>query len=139
VKDRQEEKAKKDADGFLSALKSGESMIKATKKFGVTPAASGFFKRNDSIPNIGPEREVAQTAFKLSNGKKFPDAAIKGEKGYYVIRLKERKIPDSKGFGKEQAKIKASLLQQKNLRAFEEYLAQIKKRSEISIEEGFLN
>jgi len=139
VKDKQEEKAKKDADEFLSALKSGESMSKATEKFSVTPAVSGFFKRNDSIPNIGPEREIVQTAFKLSNEKRSPDSAIKGEKGYYVIRLKERQTPDPKGFGKEQAKIRASLLQQKKSRAFEEYLAQIKKRSEISIEEGFLN
>ena len=68
----------------------------------------------------------------------MPDSAIKGIKGYYVIRLNERKIPDPKGFGKEKAKIRAGLLQQKNSRAFEEYLAQIKKRSEISIEEGFL-
>ena len=66
-KEKQEEKAKADANSFLEALKSGKSMDAESKQFNLTPASTGFFKRSDSIPKIGPEREIAETAFQLSN------------------------------------------------------------------------
>jgi peptidyl-prolyl cis-trans isomerase D len=139
MKDKQEKKAKKDADACLSALKKGMPIGEAAEKSKLTPSVSGFFKRNDSIPNIGFEQDIAEAAFKLSPKNKFPGIAIRGKKGYYVIQLKERKNPDPKGFEKEKDKIKQQLLQQKQANAFDAFLSQIKNRSEISIEEGFLD
>ena len=64
---------------------------------------------------------------------------ITGEKGFYVIQLKERKKPDLKEFDKEKGQINAMLLQQKKGAAFNTFLDEIRKKSEISIEEGVLN
>jgi peptidyl-prolyl cis-trans isomerase D len=138
IHEKQEAKAKKDADTYLSALKSGKSMTTESKQFNVTPTTTGFFKRNDSIPKIGFEREVSKAAFQLSPEQKLPEKPIKGSKGYYVFQLKDRKTPELEEFNTEKASIKQRLLQEKKARTFDALIAQIRSNSEITIKEGFL-
>ena len=138
IKQRQEAKAQKDANTYLSALKSGKSMSTESKHFNLTPTTTGFFKRNDSIPKIGPEREIAKAAFQLTNEIKLPEKVIKGIKGYYVIKFRDRKIPEFEGVNKENAVIRQRLLQQKENRTFDALLAQIRSKSEITIKKEFL-
>ena len=138
IQEKQEAKAKADATTFLAALKSGKSMIMESKPFNLTPTTTGFFKRNDSIPKIGSDREVSKAAFQLSPEKKLPEKFIKGVKGYYVIRLKDKKTPEFEKVGQEKTSIKQKLLQQKKTRVFDAFLAQIRSNSEITIKEGFL-
>ncbi|MBU4413933.1 MAG: hypothetical protein KJ976_02345, partial [Proteobacteria bacterium] len=90
-----------------------------------------------SIPYIGFEQEISQAAFNLSNKNIFPDALIKGEKGYYIIRFRDRQEPELKGFEEEKEKIKDKLLKQKVLKTFDAWLSSIRKKSVISIEKGF--
>jgi parvulin-like peptidyl-prolyl isomerase len=101
------------------------------------PQKTGFFKRNDSIPTIGQEAEIASTAFKLSDHDPLPSEPLKGQKGYYVISFRERKEPELNGFEKEKAALKDRLLQQKAFKTMEDWLKRIKSESQISIEEGF--
>jgi len=138
IQEKQEAKAKKDADTYLSALKSGKSMTTESKHFNLTLTTTGFFKRNDSIPKIGFEREVSKAAFQLTPEQKLPEKPIKGTKGYYVFQLKDRKTPEFEKFNTEKASIKQRLLQQKKARTFDALLAQIRSNSEITIKEGFL-
>ncbi|RZB31731.1 MAG: peptidyl-prolyl cis-trans isomerase D [Desulfobacteraceae bacterium Eth-SRB1] len=138
IKVRKDEKAVKDAKEFLSDLKSGKSIAEECKKFDMTLTTSGFFKRNDSVPGIGPEREIIEAAFSLSDQNKTPEDIIKGAKGYYVISLKERKDSAPEGFDKEKANIKEGLLQQKQLATFNEWLLQIRNDSDITIKKDFL-
>ncbi len=138
IKARKDEKAVKDANEFLSGLKSGESIAEECKKFDMTLTTSGFFKRNDSVPGIGVEREIIEPAFSLSDQNKAPEDIIKGAKGYYVISLKERKDPAPEGFDKEKANITEALLKQKQLAAFNEWLLQIRNHSDITIKKDFL-
>jgi len=139
VKERQDAKASKDANAFLSALKSGKSMSTESQNYNLTPTTTGLYKRNDSIPKIGFEREISEAAFKLTNGKKLPGKVIKGKKGYYVIQFRERKMPEFEEFNKEKTAITQRLLQQKKSTTFAELLSQIKSQSDITIKEGFLD
>jgi len=138
IQEKQEAKAKEDATTFLTALKSGKSMIAESKPFNLTPTTTGFFKRNDSTPKIGFDREVSKAAFQLTPEKKLPEKLIKGTKGYYVIQLRDRKTPEFEEVDKEKTSIKQKLLQQKKIRVFDAFLAQIRSNSEITIKEGFL-
>ena len=138
IKVRQDEKAVKDAKEFLSDLKSGESIAEECKKSDMTLTTSGFFKRNDSVPGIEPEKGIIEAAFSLSDQNKVPEDIIKGAKGYYVISLKERKDSAPEGFDKEKANITEGLLQQKQLATFNEWLLQIRNDSDITIKEDFL-
>jgi peptidyl-prolyl cis-trans isomerase D len=138
IKKKQEEKAKADATAFFAALKNGKTMIDATTQFHLTPKSTGFFKRSDSIPEIGFERDIAEAAFQLTDENKLPEEILKGVKVYYVIQFKDRKTLESDAFDKEKEDIKKRLFAQKKSRIFDEMLAQIKRRSEISIKEDFL-
>ena len=138
VREKKGEKAKADANSFLAALKSGKSMDAESKHFNLTPTSTGFFKRSDSIPKIGPEREIAEIAFQLTNEKKLAENVIKGVKGYYIIQFSGRKIPEAENFNKEKGDIEKRLLAQKESRTFDALLTQIRSKSDISIQEGFL-
>ena len=139
VRKKQEEKAKADADSFLADLKSGKSMDAESKRFNLTPATTGFFKRSDSVPKIGPERGIAEVAFQLTAEKKLAENVLKGAKGYYIIRFNNRKTPEAENFYKEKGDIEKRLLEQKQSRTFDALLEQIRSKGDISIKEGFLD
>jgi peptidyl-prolyl cis-trans isomerase D len=138
VKEKQDQQAHKDANAFLSALKSGESFYPESKKYKLEPKITGFFNRNDSIPGIGSQPEIIAAAFKLSDQRKMPEEVIKDGQGYYVVQFRKRKDPDPLGFGSEEKRIKQSLLEQKKARVYQAFLEQIRSKSEITIKEGFL-
>ena len=144
IKQLQDEKASKYASEFLVALKDNKSKSLNTewdtecKKLNLTATATGFFKRNSSIPNIGFEQKISQAAFKLSNENMVPDTPIKGGKGYYIIRFKDRKEPGLNGFEEEKEKIKEKLLKQKMPKTFDAWLSSMRKKSVISIEKDFV-
>jgi hypothetical protein len=133
----QDAKALSEAERFLAEIKSGQSFEAASRKFKLQPQKTGFFKRNDSIPNIGREPGIGQKAFKLSDHDRLPGDPLKGQKGYYVISLSERQEPDLSGFEKEKAAVTERLLQQKTFKTMDAWLKRIKGESQISIEEGF--
>lgn len=138
VKEKQDQKAEKEAGALLTALKNGGDMAKESAKYGLSVSETGFFKRNESIPNIGQEPQITEAAFTLSKERLFPESAIKGTKGYYVIKFKERKDPPDEGFEKEKDNIRKALLEQKKIKTFDAWLAQAKSRSKIEVDKEFL-
>ena len=137
IKEKQDAKALSEANRFLAELKKGQPFSTVSQKFKLAPKKTGFFKRNDSIPTIGQEAEIASTAFKLSAHDPLPGEPLKGQKGYYVISFRERKEPELNGFEKEKAALEDRLRQQKTFKTMEAWLKRIKSESQISIEEGF--
>ena len=114
-------------------------MQDVAKEFALKPSVTGDFKRNDAIPNIGYERDLARMAFELSEQNKVPREVFKGRKGYYVILFNQKKAPAMDEFAKEKDTVKEQLLQQKSFKTFEAWLEQLKKSSEIVVEREFLN
>jgi len=137
VNEKQDAKARDEAGMLLTELEDGQPFSEVSEHFNLTPQKTGLFKRNDSIPTIGFEREIARAAFRLSENDKLPEEVIKGQKGYYVISLRERQKPSLEGFEKEKAQIKERLMQQKTAITFDAWLTQLKNESEITIEEAF--
>ena len=137
IKEKQDAKALSEANRFLVELKNGQSFDAASQKFKSAPKKTGFFKRNDSIPNIGREPGIGQKAFKLSDHDRLPGEPLKGQKGYYVISLRERQESELNGFEEEKDAVTERLLQQKTFKTMDAWLKRIKNESQISIEEGF--
>ncbi len=135
--EKQDAEALRQAQAIVAELKETGSLTAVADQFSLKPQTSGFFKRSDSIPGVGYEPDIARAAFKLSEGNKIHADAIKGQKGYFVISLRERKEPALDGFDKDKADIKARLLQQKAFKTVEAWLNRIKDESEIIIEDGF--
>jgi len=134
VKEKQNEKAEKEAGALLTALKNGGDLTKESARYGLSVSETGFFMRNENIPNIGQEPQITEAAFTLSKERLFPESAVRGTKGHYVIRFKEKKDPSSEGFDKEKDNIRKALLEQKKIKTFDAWLAQAKSRSKIEVD-----
>ena len=136
-KEKQAALAEEKAKALLAALKSGPSAEGAESDSGVVFKTTDYFKRNDQIKDIGWENEISQMAFTLSSTQPLAEDVIRGKNGFYVIRLKDRRLPDSQGFDKEKKQLQEILSQQKELKAFKLWLSEARKKSEITIQEGF--
>jgi len=137
IKEEQNEMARADANNMLAEMKNGLAFEEACEKFGLTAKSTDYFKRNDSIPNIGFEPEISRVAFTLSEAEKLPAEAIKGQKGYYVIHFKGRQAPAADGFDEEKIEIKRRLSQQKKVRTFDAWLLDTRNKARISIVDEF--
>lgn len=138
TRQKQDEQALKNAKQFLADHnKSGKPILDGSAGKNVQTGTTGFFKRSDRIPNIGYERELSAAAFGLSSSKKYPDAPVKGQKGYYVIEFKTRKPADASGLPAEKDQILSSLTSQKQKRLFDELITTLRNKSNIVIESGY--
>lgn len=137
-KTRQDERAKADAEALLAQVAKDEPFESAAAALGGHVKESGFFKRNGNIPDIGYEPEIVKSAFHLTLAKPLGEHAFHGQKGWYVIRLKERKAPVAEGFDKEKRDIINQLTQQKKQEVYQQWLADLKSRSTIDINRKLL-
>jgi peptidyl-prolyl cis-trans isomerase D len=138
LKEKQDQRARDEANLVLSELKNGQPIAGVSQKFKVPVKQTGFFKRNGPIPGIGAEGEIARIAFTLSDKNKLSEEVLRGQKGYYVISFHKRQEPSLEGFEKEKAAIRDRLLQQKTATTVNDWLARLRSDSEISIEESLL-
>ena len=138
LKEKQDQKARDEANLVLKELKEGQPLAAVSQKFKIPVKQTGFFKRNSSIPEIGAESALANIAFQLSDENRLPEEVIKGQKGYYVISFRKRREPSLEGFEKEKETIKNQLLQQKTMKTIDAWIARLRSESKISIEEGLL-
>ncbi len=138
IDQKREEKAKSVAEAILAAAKAeGNDLAKAAQSEGFSVNTTGVFKRNDSIPDIGYERDVIEAAFALTSEAPLGEAVFKASKGYYLIALKAREAADPDGFEEQKDTIQQRLLQQKQNAVYEQWMAAAKARSEIFIEAPF--
>jgi peptidyl-prolyl cis-trans isomerase D len=134
----QEEQAEKNAKSIIEALKKNDNFTAAAKPFKLSVKETGFFKRNETIPQIGYEPAISSAAFDLNDKNKFSKLPHKGSKGVYVISLKERREANAKEFEAQKKQIQERLLQQKKYSNFNDYLAELKKRSQIMVQDKFI-
>jgi len=121
-----------DAVDCLATIRSSADPEKSYSFFN-----TGFFKRNETIPEIGYEKEINTAAFSLTEKEPLAYTALKGAKGYYVIRLKERQFPDDESFKDSLNSVKDTLRSKRENRLFEGWIGRLKMNSKIEIEERF--
>ncbi len=133
-----EKRALNDAGTFLEAMRDkANDWAQAAEKAAAETGETGYFKKTEAIPQIGRSNQIAQIAFELSKEKPLPAVPEKSEKGFYVIRFKDRKFPDNAGFDKEKNAITTSLLGQKQRELFSALVSTLRSNSEIVIEDRY--
>lgn len=137
IREKQREQARQDAQAVLEELKKGATFEQAAKKVGAAPRTSGFLKRNDPIPDLGPEPEMLRSAFERSAKDPLALEPIQTSKGYAVIRFGERRAPDMAGFEQERQPIMERLLQQKKFKAWEAWMNQLRNASQVDQKRDF--
>ena len=138
IKKRQQEKAQQQANEFLAALLSGQTLAEEAIKRGVKIESSGYFRRNAAVPKIGYDPDIAKASFSLS--KEFPlaDQTYTANGRHYVIQFASRKEPTEEDFEKDKDQVRNQLLQQKRMQTLQTWLAEKKKNSEIVVQESYL-
>lgn len=134
----QDERARADAEASLAALRQGQDPAEVAAAYGLEPAETGFFKRTAAVPQIGYEPDIVQAAFGLQPERPLPEEVFNARQGWYVLKLNERKSPDAEGFAAEKADIMRRLPEQKKQDVFQQWLADLKARSRIHIEQQMI-
>ena len=138
IKQRQQEKARQQAEQLLEALKGGQTLAAEAQRLGLKVESSGYFKRNSAIPKIGYNPDIAAASFALSDDNRLAEQVFSGGDRYIVIQFASRKEPTQEEFEKEKDRVRNQLLQQKQFKTVETWLAEKRKNSEIVVEESYL-
>lgn len=139
IKEKQNEKARMEAESFLTALKAGKSFDDESARKGLPVDTTGFFTRQTPAPKIGNNPELSDAAFLLSPQNRWPQKVFEGNNGYYVVEFNGRKEPSAEDFEKEKANVKDTLREQKQYRVVTDWLAELRSGGEITIDDSYLN
>lgn len=135
IAQKKDETARNDAETFMAKLKENGDWNAVCAESGKTAKESGFFKRNGIIPEVGRDPEVVASAFELNAENLYPESMVKGSKGYFIIRFKEKKLPEQSAFDGEKASVKSRLMRQKQQQTWDSWISELREESEIAVNE----
>ena len=123
------------SESLAKKITNGTVDLESTaKKLGLGLKHTPFFNRSDSIPGIGNLEKVKTKAFELDNGK---SGWVLVRDNYYLIRVQDRQkanAPDIEALKELKTKLKL----EKGDSAFQEWMGNLKEKSEILIDKSQL-
>jgi len=128
--------ARQAAEDILAKLQKGEKLSILVKPLGLDVKETDFFSRTYGtfVPKIGSDPELATAAFELTGDNPVPGRVFKIQDRFVVIRLKERQEPDPSALDEAQRQqLNEFLLTQKKQDTIDEWIAEKRKTSEITI------
>ncbi|MFW5908743.1 MAG: peptidylprolyl isomerase, partial [Desulfosalsimonas sp.] len=139
LREKREQAARQAAENFLKQARSAESLSNAAADKGdYKVKTTGFFKRNQSIPEIGQNRPLSSAAFSLGGDKPVGDSVVAGNDGkFYVIGLKERRTPDDSAFENKKQEVMADLKGRKRRQMLDGWTTALRQKSDIEISDKF--
>ena len=138
IRKMQTDKAEKDAEAMSASIRAGKTFVESAGIHGVEVKHTGPFMRNAAIPDIGSDPKFTEAAFGLSSAGSTSDVPVKGNVGFYLLRLSERRAPEVDGFETEKKTIKNSLLRQKQRTVIQDWINARKTESQITIEKAYV-
>lgn len=131
--------AKETAESMLSALREQKSIDFASEaqKYNKTVEDSGYITRNDTAGSELPS-QIATLGFELSAESPYPEEVVSSNGRFYVFKLKEKRPPASELFTEKENEFRTGLLERKKASILESWLANMRSKAEISINEQFL-
>ncbi|WP_300667800.1 SurA N-terminal domain-containing protein [Desulfoluna sp.] len=125
------QKAEGDARALLALLKDGKDFPEGSQ---VTE--SPLFTR-DGKDAGDLDRKVVEVAFGLNATTPVSDTVVKGNGGYYVVALKEKKIPSLDGYADASEALKAELLASKRRDVMTKWIEELRDGAEIKRDPRF--
>ena len=128
LKEKKFEKSKNLAEQIKSKI--GDDLDKAKQVDPkVTTNVTGQFKPQGSIPNVGIDYAFSRKALEIPLNK--VSNPVKGERGYYLIKVLARTPFDSSAYSIQKNTIRAQLLQQKKSQFFGQWISNLRKNADI--------
>ncbi len=97
---------------IVERLNKDKDLAKTAKELSLEIKDTGFFGLDQPIPGIGWSPEIVDTISKLNIGSFAPP--IHTQKGWYVLKLKEKKASYVPGFEEAKAEVKQKLILNKS-------------------------
>lgn len=82
--------------------------------------------------------QVADSCFALSEQKPYPEAIVASDDAYYVFRLLERKAPAPDLLSEREEQFKKDLLEREKATILASWLAYVKSKADIKINNQLL-
>jgi peptidyl-prolyl cis-trans isomerase D len=143
IRENVKEAAKKKTDkdftekkfkALAAKLISGNDLDKIAKEVNMDIRHTPFFSRVDSIPGIGDFQNIKDAVFPLEKGQVTSASAFRK---HYLLRLQEKKLADDPS--EEQIKtITARLKRQKSTTVFNDWIKNLREKSNILIDKTLL-
>jgi peptidyl-prolyl cis-trans isomerase D len=143
IREKVKEAAKKKADKeftqkrfkeLAAKLISGDDLDKIAKEVNLDIRHTPFFTRVDSIPGIGDFQNIKDKVFSLDKGQVTSASAFRK---HYLLRVQEKKLAGEPS--EEQIEtITARLKRQKSTTVFNDWVKNLRERSDIMIDQTLL-
>ena len=128
IKEKKYELAKKKAEQIKSSI-NGDLTKATTIDANAIVNQTGEFTNSGSVPTIGVDYNFSSKSLDLPINK--VSDPIKGERGYYLIKVLSRSAFDSSAYNIQRASIRDNIIQQMKNTFFSEWLAKLKKDADI--------
>jgi peptidyl-prolyl cis-trans isomerase D len=139
ISKKSETMAKENAESMLSTLREQGSVEFASEaqKHDKTVEDSGYITRNGPAGAQLPP-QIATLGFELSAESPYPEEVVSSNGKFYVFRLKEKRPPASDLFTEKENEFRTGLLERKKASILDSWLANMRSKAEIEINEQFL-
>ncbi len=134
-----EEMAQETAESMLSALKDegGKNFSAVAEKFHKSPKSSSYITRSDSAGAKLPQEIVSQ-GLELSEKNPYPGEPVTADGMFYVFKVLEKRPPSSEIFSRKESAFKTELLERKKAAILASWLANVREKATIEINQQFL-
>ncbi|MCP4673865.1 MAG: peptidyl-prolyl cis-trans isomerase, partial [Desulfobacula sp.] len=97
-----------------------------------------LFTRAGKIEGIGNSDELIKAGFSLSENKKIYPEIIENTLGYFVLQFKEKQTPEESEILENIQPLKVQILQSKQARSYQSWMANLRKQNKITYDPQIL-
>jgi len=136
---RSEAMAKETAETMLSELNAEgmENFAAEAAKFNMTVKTSDYVTRSAAAGSSLPS-QIVSMGFELSEEKPYPEEAVFANGMFYVFKAMEKRSPSTDLFSKQENVFRTGLLERKKSALLASWLANVRDKAEIEINQQFL-
>jgi peptidyl-prolyl cis-trans isomerase D len=139
ISTKSEAMAKESAEALLSVLKKGEStnFASSAAEFSLPVKTSDYLTR-DAAPGSSLPAQIVNMGFELSDEIPYPEEVVYADGMFYVFRVLEKREPSTDLFSKQENEFKTELLDRKKSALLASWIANLRDKAEIEINQQFL-
>jgi parvulin-like peptidyl-prolyl isomerase len=139
ISEKSDTMAREKAESMLTSLKEQGSvdLVAEAAKHGKTLENSGYITRNGSTDSNLPT-QIVSLGFELSEETPYPEEIVSSNGTYYVFRVMEMRQPSPDLYTEKEKEFKTALLERKKGTLLASWLANVRSKAEIEINEQFL-
>jgi peptidyl-prolyl cis-trans isomerase D len=128
----QNEHAKQQAKLYLAKALDKKNIKQLAIANSLKFKSTKLFTRSGNIEGIGNSEEFIKAGFSLKEIKEIYPEIIENTLGYFILQLKENKMPEESEITENIKSLKEQILQGKQARVYQSWMANLRKQNKIT-------